>query len=112
MKYGTRKLIAFLVLVTPVACTGRSSLDAEDTRELLPFVRNGKVTKNEIRVRLGEPYREYEKGRILTYWLRYKDARLSNIERGSSWNTGEPHILVLVFGPDDVLEQHSVVIKH
>ena len=59
------------------------------------FVKAGKVTKQEIMDRLGEPESSYENGRIVIYVRFYEKLKVYD--------------LVLVFNDNNVLERHSVV---
>jgi hypothetical protein len=105
--------------------------------QMLPFIRDGKTPREEVLNRLGEPANRYEGGRILTYEmcedfylkgrLRLRDSRpdyersevrRTNIRCGSSYGgynlLGQEFVLsrynlILVFGPGDLIERHSLV---
>lgn len=88
--------------------------------DLLSFLREGTTTREEVLLKLGTPSMRFEGERILTYQVRIdKDGaahvfwpRRSELELKNSWLTHwEPgiHSLVLVFGPNGVLEKYSLV---
>jgi hypothetical protein len=72
-----------------------AQLDPQLVSERLPFVQDGKTSKEEVLRRLGKPDHRYEEGRILTYTILYSE-RMNN--------------LIFVFGPDALVERHSVVL--
>ncbi len=88
--------------------------------DLLSFLQEGTTTREEVLLKLGTPSMRFEGERILTYQLRIdKDGvvqlfwpRRSELKVQDSWLTyWEPkiHSLVLVFGPNGVLEKYSLV---
>ncbi len=82
--------------------------------EQLKFVHDGSTSQREILNRLGEPANEYEDRRILTYFL-YEDQNnrlkvVSSIMRSPELSSKNIYYnLILVFGTDLVLEQHSLI---
>ena len=109
----------------------------ESRQTLLPYLEDGKTTKQEIIERLGQPSRQFQGGRILTYRLGQlrecgfwscDDKGLRAIETGVTWDKprpsrldspwrmasyGEVYSLVLVFNEADVLRKHSLIqIRH
>jgi hypothetical protein len=121
-----------LVLACTFLLTGCATvvapLEPQLVSERLPFVQDGNTSKEEVLRSLGEPNYRYEGGRILTYKMCYVP--------GPKWfpwgnyplspPTSEPlrslhalgaapcspehtNTLILVFGPDDLVERHSVV---
>jgi hypothetical protein len=122
-----------LVLACTFLLTGCASviaqLEPQLVSERLPFVQDGKTSNEEVLRRLGEPDNRYEGGRILTYkmcyvpgpkWFPWGNYPLSSptsellrpshalgADRCSPERT---NALILVFGPDDLVERHSVVV--
>ena len=126
-----------LVLACTFLLTGCAKvvaqLEPQLVSERLPFVQDGKTYKEEVLRSLGEPDNRYEGGRILTYimcyvpgpkwfpWGNYplsppsseplltheKGVALPGAVRCSPERT---NTLILVFGPDDLVERHSVVL--
>lgn len=95
-------IISFCLVLTvamPISCAPRREvMDAHDANKAFEYLQDGKITKEEIRDRLGEPLSSYENGRIVIYlWFdeKSKDYEVYNI--------------VLVFEKDNVLKRHSLV---
>jgi hypothetical protein len=122
---GKMRVIGLLVpclLTTLIACsvTPKTTV-VEDMpfSERMPFIRDGITSRLEISNRLGEPAFVYEDGRIVTY--RMHDRELSGLDvvaprsmpktadSGGMMMVWNLYSLVLVFGPDDTLERHSLV---
>ena len=126
-----------LVLACTFLLTGCATvvapLEPQLVSERLPFVHNGKTSKEEILRSLGEPDYRFEGGRILTYkmchepvpkWFPWGNFPLSppNGEPLLTHEKGEAlpgavgclpertNTLILVFGPNDLVERHSVVL--
>ena len=84
---------------------------------LLSFIRDGMTTREEVLLKLGTPSAQFESGRILTYQIRFdKNGALHLVwprrsARNPALTNWEPEILslVLVFGPNGLLEKHSLV---
>jgi len=51
-------------------CTTCSHVDTS-VQKWFPFIEGGKTTKDEILLKLGEPSRQFEGGRILTYPMHF-----------------------------------------
>jgi hypothetical protein len=129
MRIGDLNIGLFLVSVLLLAgcATVVVPLEPQLVSERLPFIRDGKTSKEEVLSRLGEPDSRYEGERILTYvmcedislegGLRLshtrptdkKDEALPGAVRCSPERTNN---LILVFGPDDLVERHSVVLMN
>lgn len=125
-----------LVLACTFLLTGCATVVAplapQLVSERLPFVHDGQTSKEEVLGRLGEPDNRYEGGRILTYkmceeaqkWFPWGNYPLSSPtgepflthEKGEALLGAVPclakitNTLILVFGPDDLVERHSVVL--
>ena len=102
-------------------------LEPQFVSERLPFVHDGNTSKEEVLQNLGKPDYRFEGGRILTYKMCYVPA-----QKWFPWGnyplsppTSEPlrpsralggcspertYTVILVFGPNDLVERHSVVI--
>lgn len=87
-------------------CSDVVPVDEQTLSEAFPFIRDGRTKKQEVLGRLGAPDNQYESGRIITYLAGMDD-------RSGHWRVGlyfrARYTLVLVFGPDDLLERHSLV---
>ena len=120
-------------LLTLVGCGAalQQVVPDESRQTLLPYLKDGKTTKQEIIERLGQPSRQFQGGRILTYRLGQlsecghwscEDKGLRAIEAGVTWDKPRPsrvdslrevyggvYTLVLVFNEADVLRKHSLI---
>lgn len=131
--------LVILTLLLVGCATVVTPQDPQIVGQMLPFIRDGKTSREEVLNRLGEPANRYEGGRILTYELcedNYLKGRLrlmeprSNDEKSDVPRTkircGYSHggydlfnqdivlsryDLILVFGPHDLVERHSLVFK-
>jgi len=103
-----------LVLACTVLLTGCATvvaqLEPQLVSERLPFVQDGKTSKEEVFRSLGEPDNRYEGGRILTYTKCEDGHWVGNIRCSPERTNTLMNTLILVFGPDDVVERHSVVL--
>ena len=81
-------LIFFLALL--VGCTARDDTYVTETyvsERWLPFIQNGKTTRNELVALLGEPTRSYQDGKILAYRLILVEAgRVQTEELMATWH--------------------------
>ena len=121
-----RMELAIVALLIAGCATVIAPQDPQIVAQRLPFIRDGKTSKEEVLNRMGEPINRYENGRILTYTmcedLYLKDRlRLSGTQPKSGKYdgprtlilcdfTGDRYNLILVFGPDDLVERHSLVL--
>src|SRR5262245_66368941 len=48
-------------------CSTVTQLESQNVSKRLPFIQDGKTSKEEVLKRLGEPHHRYEGGRVLTY---------------------------------------------
>ena len=123
------RTVPFLITAIMIAgcATVVAPLEPQLVSERLPFIRDGKTSKEEILNRLGEPVNRYEGSRILTYEmcedislegrLRLMDTRpndekteVRRTEIRCAFPPGR-YKLILAFGPDDLLERHSLVLN-
>jgi hypothetical protein len=104
-------------LALGVACVSPAAMQ-EKARAfeagLLGPIQDGRTTRQEVLLRLGTPSSTFEGGRILTYDFVVDPAGEWRRARGSQagdWIHPHPRTscLVLVFGPDDRLVRHSLV---
>ena len=126
MRTGDLNIGLFLVSALLLAgCSTVMQLEPQLVSERFPFIRDGKTSKEEILSRLGEPGNRYQGARILTYEmcedfylkgrLRLRDTRPKG-EKSEMRRTAvrcspqHPNNLILVFGPDNLVERHSVVL--
>ena len=104
---GRRLFVAMLSLFMAAFVAGCASAPVGQG-DLLDFVQDGRTTKEDVLLKLGEPNALFENASILTY-------RLSQDEKGwvvlgptKGW--GEAFVnLVLVFDAQGVLRRHSQV---
>ena len=114
MRIGDLNIGLFLVsaLLLAGCATVVVPLEPQLVSERLPFIRDGKTSKQEVLSRLGEPDSRYEGEQILTYVM-CEDispgdrVRLSHTVPCSPYHTNN---LILVFGPDDLIARHSMVL--
>lgn len=115
-------LIVTVLLVAGCAASTVAPHDPQVVSERLPFIRDGKTSRNEVISRLGTPDYRHEGGRILAYkiWMCAMEEQLPLFLQGvpAIGSTASAEIrcrdpgkynLVLVFGPDNLVERHSLV---
>jgi hypothetical protein len=105
------KLFWMIIVLGAVGCSSYvAPLEPQTTRSWLPFLIEGRTSKEEVLNRLGTPFSEYEDGNISVYILRENlnsQLQVSDFGR-SDWNP-EIYNLVLVFGPTKIVEKYSLV---
>lgn len=94
-----------LVFLSLCCCSHVARLDAEKADKRLHFVHDGQTTRQEVIGRLGQPHATFESDRIVTYLL---EGSHSGLIVAQEYEDIQFH-LVLVFGPDQVLERHSLI---
>ncbi len=101
---------SIVCLFLSAGCTYVEPVDEQATHEAFPFLREGQTTKKTVLDRFGTPDSEYEGGRIITYraGCAVSRPRLVLVQPPCKLVT---YRLVLVFGPDSVLESHSAVLE-
>jgi hypothetical protein len=108
-----------LVLILALTLVGCATTQIKGHADLLNFLADGKTTKEEVLVQLGQPSGKFEQEKILTYRLGF-DSRSRGyyvVERArgmgseSTWEAWMncKYSLVLVFDNKDVLGKHSLV---
>ncbi len=99
-----RRVLAFLCLpVLVLACAQKYYYvnDIELQQKWLPFLEDGKTTKEEVESKLSVPFYEYKDGRIWTYTM------LITEEGSLEANDSGHYHLVLVFDENNILRKHS-----
>ncbi len=110
------KTIGFVWLVV-VVLAGCASAPPKGQAGLLRFLTDGRTTREDVIVALGQPSARFEKEKVLTYRLGYepKNHGYYLVEREppteSGWSTWRQakYSLVLVFDDAGVLRKHSLV---
>jgi len=119
---GLKIGLVFVSSLLLFACSTVTPVEPQLVRERLPFIQDGKTSKEEILSRLGEPANHYEEGRILSYKM-CKDiylpgrlhvcstrARDKKDAGPQKWREIARDTLILVFGADNLVERHSMVV--
>ncbi len=101
-----------IVVLAVASCSSYvAPLESQTTRSRLPFLIEGRTTKDEVLNRLGTPFNQYEDGNISIYILRENlnsQLQVGDLGRREDWNP-EIYNLVLVFGPTEILQKYSLV---
>jgi hypothetical protein len=103
-------------------------IDIQEVVSDFSFIRDGKISRNEVLARLGQPASVYENGRIIIYWVQEDNngvlqvttknstavsinnrSYLHDLENGTRGSKSGYYNLVLVFTDNDILEEHSLV---
>jgi hypothetical protein len=104
------------VLVLALMLIGCATTQIKGHTDLLNFIADGKTTKEEILLKLGQPSGKFKDEKILTYRLGF-DSRNGGyyvVEREFD-SFGEPvwikskYSLVLIFDGQNILRKHSLV---
>ncbi len=111
----------FLVLAAALALAGCATttpppLTTSKSPDLVSSLTDGKTTKEQAILRLGQPSGRFEAGKILTYRLGYESTNHDYIVRerqpgAYGWPTWyvTQFSMVLVFDDNGVLQKHSLV---
>ena len=115
-------LIVTVLLVAGCAASTVAPQDPQVVSETLPFIRDGKTPRKEVLSRLGTPDYRHEGGRILAYkmWMCAMEEQPPLFLQGvpAIGSTADAEIrcrdpgtynLILVFGPNNLVERHSLV---
>ena len=90
MSSPVRVLLIFLFALLVGCATPRDDTYVTETyvsERWLPFIQNGKTTRNELVALLGEPTRSYQDGKILAYRLILVEAgRVQTEELMATWH--------------------------
>jgi len=80
-------------------------VDESIQQKWLPFIEDGKTTKDDVLLKLGTPSRQFEDGMILTYHMTFtrEEGFRVDSERQFIYN------LVLVFDERNILQKHRML---
>lgn len=119
IKFAMKYLAIFFMVIASLSCSKHVvQIDTQDANKCLPFIQLGVTEKQEIFDRFGNPLNSYEGGRIVTYPVLddIKGIKIKNkqdvlhcekeIAEGSDIVA---YRLVLVFGPNNVIERMSLL---
>jgi len=102
--FRRRVLVLFLFPLFLIACAHDFYVnEVELQQKWLPFLEDGKTTKEEVESKLGVPFYEYKDGRIWAHTMLITEE--GSLERNAS---GHYH-LVLVFDENNILRKHSLL---
>ncbi len=68
-----RKIILCFLFASLCASCSHVKVDNTSVAQWLPFIEGGKTTKDEILLKLGDPSRQFERGRIVTYPMNFNE---------------------------------------
>jgi hypothetical protein len=117
--------LLFILLLTSCASTNKSI-----EQKWLPFIEDGKTTKDEVILKLGESTGQFEDGRIFTYRMSFERIypaqeklgervpRVDIAREGMDWEVvfrvdhhkTFQYSLVLVFDDSNILQKHRLLI--
>ncbi|HXZ96249.1 MAG TPA: hypothetical protein VEG37_04260 [Burkholderiales bacterium] len=103
-------LIVAVLLAAGCAASTVAPADPKVVGQVLPFIQDGKTSKKEVLSQLGDPDYRHEGGRILAYkmWMCAREEQVPFTEETRCMDSGA-YNLVLVFGPQNLVERHSLV---
>jgi hypothetical protein len=103
-------LIVTVLLVAGCAASTVTPADPQIVSQKLPFILDGKTPRKEILSNLGEPNYRHEGGRIFAYkmWMCAMEEQRPMIAETRCRDQGT-YNLILVFGPNNLVERHSLV---
>ncbi len=95
----------FLFISLLTTCAHIRAADKSLEQKWLPFIEDGKTTKDEVLLKLGIPTGQFEDGRIFTYQMTFsgKEGFRVDYEKTFQYN------LVLVFDDRDILQKHQML---
>jgi len=99
-------IIYFLFVVLIAGCAGHiMTVDKSIQQKWLPFIEDGKTTKEEVILKLGIPSAQFEGERILTYQMTFDEKEGFRVisRRAFEYN------LVLVFNERNILQKHRLL---
>ena len=112
---SVRFLLLFASTIMLMAgCVSHRSVMSQDARhKLIPFVKDGNTTRDEIKQRLGEPSKVFKQGKVWIYFLKLKEAENTNQDKLVVCDERTPtcpdYHLVLSFAGTDVVQKHSLI---
>jgi len=96
-------VLASTITVSAACSTSIERISADQAARGLAFLQAARVTRHEVEARMGAPVAAYESGRITTF-------RLIRTDSGyTPGPTNAPITLVVVYGPDEVVERWGLV---
>jgi hypothetical protein len=101
---GIRIVLPSLVLLALGACASTPV----GKPDLLDFIEDGRTTREEVLLALGDPSAAYEGERILTYRLGRDDGGYFPLEKAQGFLSVN-YSLVLVFDESNLVRRHSLV---
>ena len=111
-------VILQLPLVIAACTTPRTRIEPDLLDQTMPFLQLGETSREEVYFRLGDPFRRYEDGRLVTYQMRRTD--FGDLQKVQSprmqWGGDEfgetlfIYSLVLAFDAQDRLSSRSLVL--
>jgi hypothetical protein len=120
-----RKLICcFLIAFLFTACGHIRVVDKSIQQKWLPFVEDGRTTKDEVLLKFGRPSGQFERGRILTYPLNFSEKEGFRVDyereiirhqRFFEFKTLKLSVskadynLILVFDDKNILSKHNLL---
>jgi hypothetical protein len=99
------KVFVLLLLVALVSACATTPLGRAD---LLDFIEDGKTSREQTYLSLGEPTSLYEEGRILCFRLGQDGGGYFVVGKGWGW-AGIKTSLIMAFDDEGVLSRHSLV---
>jgi hypothetical protein len=105
-----RKAIAgALVLLIAGCATPVQPVAGSEVATKFGFLQEGKTTRQQIIERMGAPRAEFEKDRVLTYWVFENQHGKMDVGTPPKSSDGRSYSLVLAFDERGVLLRHSLV---
>ena len=99
-------IIYFLFVFLIAGCAGHiMTVDKNIQQKWLPFIEDGKTTKEEVLLKLGMPSGQFEGERIFTYQMTFSEKEGFSVagQRMFEYN------LVLVFKERNILQKHRLL---
>ena len=106
---GRTAALALLVLASTGCATPIQPVAPSEVAAKFGFLQLGRTTRQEIVERMGPPRGEFEKDRVITYWV--SENQLGRIEVRTTTKSSDDRsfTMVLAFDERDVLARHSLV---
>jgi len=117
-----RKVIFyFLFVFLFTACAHIRVVDESIQQKWLPFIEDGKTTKDEVLLKLGNPSGQFEGGRILTYTMTFSEEKGFQVNYERTFISHGPwpcyklsvskaeYNLILVFNENNTLSKHNLL---
>jgi hypothetical protein len=118
-KFVMKQLAIFFIVIAILNCsTHVVQIETQDVNKCFPYIQLGVTEKQEIFDRFGNPLNSYEGGRIVTYpvlddikgiKIKNKEEVLHCEKEIAEGSDIVAYRLVLVFGPNNVIERMSLV---